>query len=64
MSEVHTRYTQIRFQRDNLFHYFSLIKSSESEFFLPKFSLIMWLMKVQTNVKKVAIFRICEQVSF
>ena len=50
-------YTPIRFKRDNLFHYLSLMKSSENKFYsLSAFYLIMWLMKASKNFEKKNVF--------
>ena len=58
-------YTPIWFKRDNIFHYFLFMKSSENKFFsLPVFYLIMWLMKASKNFEKIFILKAWELISF
>ena len=58
-------YTPFRNERDNLFQYFSLMKSSENDFiFSPAFYLIMCPMKAQKIFLKIFIFKTVELVSF
>ena len=58
IGEYSSNYTPFRNERDNLFHYFSVMKSSKTNFiFLPAFYLIMWLMKAPKNFEKILILK-------